>query len=155
LFSVFDHFILNITGSLTMRSNAITGKIPEGIGTLVDLEYLNLSRMGLSGTIPAELTELKKMIELRLFENELSGALPELLSGLRELEVLNLRNNLFTGDIPPTYGMLTELLLFRIDGNANLTGQVYEEICDNGISNMRVDCGVSCSCCNNYDCKNQ
>ncbi|XBI42691.1 hypothetical protein VPH35_107547 [Triticum aestivum] len=98
----------NIVGNLSTQlqyfvtnMNYITGKISEGIGNLVNLEFIEMNNNLFEGTIPASFGKLKKLNQLYLTNNNLSGTIPLSFGNLQMLTVLSLGGNALTGPIPP------------------------------------------------------
>jgi Leucine-rich repeat (LRR) protein len=73
----------------------LSGEIPAELGSLSNLESLDLSGNALSGEIPAELGSLSNLIWLYLAGNQLSGCVP---SSLEDDLLLFDFSNL--GDLP-------------------------------------------------------
>lgn len=135
---------------LYLTNCSITGQIPEGIGSLIQLENLELSDNQLSGEIPAGITNLTKLWQLELYNNSLTGKLPigfgqlinlvnfdasqNMLEGdlsevrfLKQIASLQLFENQLTGEIPEEIGEfknLVELSLYR----NNFTGQLPQKL---------------------------
>ena len=61
----------------------MSGEIPPELGSLANLDWLNLKGNRLSGEIPSELGSLTNLRRLYLSGNQLSGCIPE---GLRDVE---------------------------------------------------------------------
>ncbi len=61
---------------LRLGSLGLTGEIPPELGSLSDLQHLNLSDNNLTGGIPTELGDLSNLQELFLGGNRLSGCVP-------------------------------------------------------------------------------
>ncbi|XP_018851009.1 BRASSINOSTEROID INSENSITIVE 1-associated receptor kinase 1-like isoform X2 [Juglans regia] len=85
---------------LELYSNVISGTIPDELGNLTDLVSLDLYSNNLSGPIPTTLGDLSKLRFLRLNNNSLIGEIPMSLTNVTSLQVLDLSNNNLTGDIP-------------------------------------------------------
>lgn len=100
-----------------MTGNGFDGKIPDGVGGLVNLEELTLSRNQLSGEIPLSLTKLKKLKVLDLSHNCLVGNVPEPMGNLSELLKLDLSCNGFTGKIPEGLKTMQELVFLDLSFN--------------------------------------
>eukprot|EP00903_Cladosiphon_okamuranus_P009177 g8765.t1 len=58
---------------IRLQDHNLQGPIPEELGKLTALQFLNLNSNNLSGTIPKELGALSALRELRLHGNQLSG----------------------------------------------------------------------------------
>lgn len=123
----FKNSNLNV---LNLHNNKLTGKIPEGVFSLVNLKNLTLSNNMLSGTIDtynlSELTELKL---LNLSHNNFSGDWPSFI-GLERLEQLHLAANSFTVainevDFSPLVS-LQILSLYRSQVYGEMPDSVYE-----------------------------
>ncbi|KAG2703789.1 hypothetical protein I3760_06G153300 [Carya illinoinensis] len=85
---------------LELYSNVISGTIPDELGNLTNLVSLDLYLNNLSGPIPTKLGDLSKLRFLRLNNNSLIGQIPMSLTNVTTLQVLDLSNNKLTGDIP-------------------------------------------------------
>ena len=60
-----------------MRSNQLSGEIPDEIWGLYNLKEISLRENQLSGEIPDTIGELSELTLLWLFSNNLSGQIPE------------------------------------------------------------------------------
>ena len=109
----------NLTGLtyLDLSINQLTGSIPSTLGNLSNLNQLYLHRNQLTGTIPATLGALENLVELLLFRNQLTGPLPAELGQLTNLQELWLFINELSGEIPPELGALTNLETLWISDN--------------------------------------
>ncbi|KAF3671720.1 putative CASP-like protein PIMP1-like [Capsicum annuum] len=83
-----------------VSSNALTGKIPEKIGLLNGIPFLNLSHNNLTGLIPKTIGEMISLESLDLSYNQLTGEIPVTLATLDFLAYLNLSYNNLSGRIP-------------------------------------------------------
>ncbi|CAM9435866.1 unnamed protein product, partial [Choristocarpus tenellus] len=70
-----------------------SGTIPESLGNLSALSYLNLGYNKFSGSIPESLGNLSALTDLCLDDNELSGSVPETLGNLFGVQELYLGRN--------------------------------------------------------------
>ena len=112
---------------LDLRGNDLTGEIPSELGSLAGLEVLYLDRNDLTGEIPPELGSLTNLWELDLGNNRLSGVIPPELGHLANLEDLFLGSNRLSGQIPSELGSLAYLLWLGLDRN-QLTGEIPPEL---------------------------
>ena len=71
----------------------MTGPIPEALGSLSNLQQLDLGFNELTGPIPEALGSLSNLTSLGLRNNALTGPIPEALGSLSNLQLLGLRNN--------------------------------------------------------------
>ncbi|GKV46625.1 hypothetical protein SLEP1_g53599 [Rubroshorea leprosula] len=92
--------ILNVFTSVDFSGNNRQGTVPEVMGELRALYFLNLSHNALTGPIPSSLGNLRQLESLDLSSNNLTGEIPQHLSNLNFLSVLNLSNNQLIGEIP-------------------------------------------------------
>ena len=118
---------------LDLSSNELTGSIPAELGSLANLESMSLSGNELTGSIPAELGGLTNLESLYLSSNELTG-IPGELGSLANLESMSLSSNELTGSIPAELGSLANLESMSLSGN-ELTGSIPAEL--GGLANLK------------------
>ena len=94
---------------LNLAFNQFTGGIPEEIGNLTELTFLNLNRNPLGGDIPASIGKLKKLEHLWLANCKLTGDIPFDIGHLVELRDLILCENKLSGTIPSEIGVMSKL----------------------------------------------
>ena len=92
---------------LDLSFNNLSGKIPDSLRHLRDLEYVDLrandlgsEQSGLSGPIPTWISRLSSLNRVNLSSNKLVGPIPAALGNLPDLEVLYLGNNQLSGCVP-------------------------------------------------------
>ena len=93
---------------LLLRYNELIGSIPDAIGRLTRLEYLNLGNKRLSESIPESIGLLAQSQIVVLDFNELTGSIPGAIGNLTRLEILFLGYNKLTGLIPSSVGQLEQ-----------------------------------------------
>ena len=108
---------------LDLDLNYLSGPIPSELGALRSLTYLGLGRNGLSGPIPPELGALRSLTYLGLGPNGFSGPIPPELGALHSLEHLDLRGSGVSGPIPPELGALRSLKRLELHHN-DLSGPI-------------------------------
>ncbi|KAH0649464.1 hypothetical protein KY285_034712 [Solanum tuberosum] len=113
----FSGSILELDFSFT----GIFGKVPDSIGNLHSLCYLNLLSCHLSGSIPESIGNLTAITELTLSVNSFTGNVLSTISKLNKLVHLHLSDNHFQGSIPESVGNLTAITVLRLSDN-NFTG---------------------------------
>ncbi|KAK7843348.1 putative leucine-rich repeat receptor-like protein kinase [Quercus suber] len=111
---------------LILRSNKLTGRIPNTLGLVQSLEVIRFDRNSITGPVPSNLNNLVKVSELYLSNNNLSGPIPNL-TGMNSLNYLLLKNNQLNGslDIGTTYSTQLQLIDLRnnsISGYTETTG---------------------------------
>nr|CAD1834201.1 unnamed protein product [Ananas comosus var. bracteatus] len=85
---------------LSLRSNRLSGPIPDDLSNLTLLRGLYLQGNQFSGEIPPGLDRLGRLARLDLSANNLSGSIPYALNNLTHLTTLRLENNRFSGSLP-------------------------------------------------------
>ncbi|QIP11195.1 hypothetical protein G8759_00325 [Spirosoma aureum] len=109
--------------TLNLVTNQLSDSIPASLGNLTNLQLLYLLQNQLSGSIPASLSALTNLISLILSNNQLSGDIPASLGNMANLQYLELFNNQLSGSIPASLGSLTNLLSLRLN-TKQLSGSI-------------------------------
>ncbi|KAB1671373.1 hypothetical protein [Gossypium barbadense] len=111
------------------------GRIPDGIGNLVNLEVLFASQNQLSGPIPFDIGRLQKLNKFFADINFLSGTIPHSFGNLSALTMVGLDFNNLQGNIPPSIGKCQSLLGLSVTYN-NLSGPIPPQLL--GVSSMSI-----------------
>ena len=120
IFSTADLGVRSLELYESMRDGealTLNGTVPAGLGSLPNLRFLKMWRLGLTGSIPVELGNLWNLEELRLDQNELTGSIPTGLGSLSNLTYLSVSNNRLSGGIPSDFGNLSSVTYFSLDRN--------------------------------------
>ena len=123
-----------VTG-LLLDGKELTGELPAELGSLSNLQTLELGNNKLTGEIPTELGSLSNLQKLELSNNKLTGEIPTELGSLGKLELLLLGSNQLTGEIPMELGDLSNLESLVIKIN-QLTGEIPKEL--GNLSNLEI-----------------
>lgn len=134
---VRDWIGVNTTGNkvtgLTLGFSGISnasGEIPEEIGDLTHLVFLDFALNSITGNLPTSFTNLTNLRRIRLQGLPMSGTLPANIGNLTKLEEILIVFSGFTGPIPSNIGNLTNLRRFDMNGNLlggyknNLSGEL-------------------------------
>ncbi|KAG0536527.1 hypothetical protein BDA96_03G071600, partial [Sorghum bicolor] len=108
----FPASLANLTSLsiLDLGSNQLEGIIPNSIGVLKDLWYLDLRYNSLSSMPPISLYNLSSLEFLQIQSNMLSGSIPtDIGNRFHAMRFLSLYTNQFTGIIPASLSNLTSL----------------------------------------------
>lgn len=125
---------------LTLGSNFFHGKLPVGIGNLVNLNSLGLEGNSLSESIPDVVGNLKFLQGLYLNYNNFSGKIPPSIGNLTFLTRLFMENNRLEGTIPLELGKCRSLEVLNFTGN-RLTGSIPGEVA--GLSSLSISLAIS------------
>ncbi|MGM9734999.1 MAG: M64 family metallopeptidase [Candidatus Cryptobacteroides sp.] len=109
--SSFPSWILSAGSleSLALYGCNINGEIPEEIGNLTQMGYLDLGSNNFSGTIPESIYNLTELVSLFLSSNQLTGGISSSIGNLTELRILSLEQNQLSGPLPEAIGNCTKL----------------------------------------------
>ncbi|KAK3444993.1 hypothetical protein EUGRSUZ_A00565, partial [Eucalyptus grandis] len=133
--------ILTLFTSIDFSCNNFEGPIPDTLGALKALYFLNLSNNAFSGPIPPSLGHLHQLESLDLSRNDLNGTIPTKLSDLNFLSVLNLSYNKLVGCIPAIKQFLT-FSASSFENNNGLCGFPLETICSSSFGGNLGLCGI-------------
>ncbi|KAJ0007411.1 hypothetical protein Pint_30384 [Pistacia integerrima] len=92
---------------LDLGNYGFQGSLVPQLGSLPNLQYLEIYSNQINGSIPAELGNLTNLLSLDLYENQLSGPIPDLLGHLKALLFMRLNDNKLTGTVPQSVKALT------------------------------------------------
>ncbi|XP_059638755.1 receptor kinase-like protein Xa21 [Cornus florida] len=96
----------------------LMGRIPEGIGSFTNLNYLILSCNNFTGSIPSTIEGMKELQRLYLGGNRLEGSIPKEICSLRNLGDISLHNNNLSGSIPACIGNVSGLRTLSLHSNS-------------------------------------
>lgn len=123
---------------LSLGNNRIYGKIPYGIGNLINLQSLDMWGNEISGTIPSSIGVLQQLVTLFFDSNGLSGYIPPSIGNLTLLTDLSLADNILQGEIPPSLGLLQYLGFLELSNN-KLNGSITVELFRLSSLSIRLD----------------
>ncbi|CAL5364959.1 unnamed protein product [Camellia sinensis] len=107
-----------------MAYNNFYGKIPRSMGSLGEIDTLNLRSNNFSGGVPSSLKRCTKLRMFDLGENKLTGKIPGWIgTHLTSLIVLSLRFNEFNGSIPRHICHLNQIQVLDFSHN-RLSGNI-------------------------------
>ncbi|RHN44098.1 putative protein kinase RLK-Pelle-LRR-XI-1 family [Medicago truncatula] len=102
---------------LDLSNNYIEGQVPHSLGNLSMLTHLDLSGIYLLGPVPPSIENLRQLNYLDISFNNINGSIPPELWLLKNLTFLGLSNNSFKGEIPSSLGNLKQLQKLDISHN--------------------------------------
>ncbi|KAL2341485.1 hypothetical protein Fmac_009425 [Flemingia macrophylla] len=120
--------------SISLASMGLSGQLTSDIGSLTELEILDLSyNNNLTGPLPSGIGNLRKLKNLSLNLNDFSGTIPAAIGNLSNLYWLDLADNRLEGPIPisngttPGLDMMHHTKHFHFGGN-KLNGSIPSEL---------------------------
>uniref|UniRef100_A0A0E0E8Y6 Leucine-rich repeat-containing N-terminal plant-type domain-containing protein n=1 Tax=Oryza meridionalis TaxID=40149 RepID=A0A0E0E8Y6_9ORYZ len=101
----------------------LTGRIPDSLGAISEIETIRTDHNFLTGKIPISLSNMKSLSILNLSHNNLSGTIHMALDNLQFLAHFspNLSDNNLKGEVP-TNGVLKNSTAIPLNGNCDLCG---------------------------------
>jgi len=90
--------------AVNLYSNNLTGILPDEIGNLTNLTYLDLGFNNISGTLNEQIGNLSALEILFLDHNEFTGSIPFSFLNLDKLSQLSLQNNFLSGCFDVQFG---------------------------------------------------
>ncbi|XVE72900.1 hypothetical protein DITRI_Ditri11bG0075300 [Diplodiscus trichospermus] len=102
---------------VVLTGNGLYGSLPDGIGDLVNLEEITLSRNKFSGQVSDSFSKLQKLKVLDLSGNNVDGNVPCSVGNLTQLLKLDLSSNGFSGKIPDSLSNLQGLEFLDLSFN--------------------------------------
>ncbi|GLT93891.1 hypothetical protein SLE2022_116610 [Rubroshorea leprosula] len=91
--------VRNLDGIYLINLINISGRFPELLFGLPNLEYVYIENNKLSGTLPQTIGKLKKLEALSFAGNRFTGPIPSSISALTGLTQLKLRQNFLTDTV--------------------------------------------------------
>lgn len=104
---------------LTLKDNGLSGDLPMELFSLTKLTGLSLDHnKNITGMIPEELGALTMLEYIELDDNDMTGPLPSSLYSLTTLKALDLNGNQFNGTIDDSISNLSDLMVLQVEDNA-------------------------------------
>uniref|UniRef100_A0A0A9DDP3 Protein kinase domain-containing protein n=1 Tax=Arundo donax TaxID=35708 RepID=A0A0A9DDP3_ARUDO len=125
---------------LDMSENHLVGPVPAAISGCVSLEFLDLHSNALSGALPDTLPRSLQLIDVS--DNQLTGPLSPSIGSMPEMTKLYLGKNRLTGGIPPELGSCEKLQLLDLGGNA-FSGGIPPEL--GMLPSLEISLNLSCN----------
>ncbi|KAL8551140.1 hypothetical protein ACS0TY_000283 [Phlomoides rotata] len=104
--------------NLDLSWTSMSGRLPDSIGWMTNLNYLDLSLCIFSGPIPESISNITAYFQLDVSRNHLEGQLLDALWGLQKLTHLDLSYNCFAGQIQSSLTNMSRLENLEISSNA-------------------------------------
>ncbi|TQE09993.1 hypothetical protein C1H46_004415 [Malus baccata] len=103
LLSGFSNCTDGVLESLDLSSNKLEDELPDSLGMLHNLQYVNLEFNNFSGKIPESIGKLSSLKTLNLSYNNMIGPIPDTLGQLSELVHLDLYGNSWEGTLTESH----------------------------------------------------
>ncbi|XP_021888458.1 probable LRR receptor-like serine/threonine-protein kinase At4g20940 [Carica papaya] len=121
--SVFSNLTMLV--KLSMANNSISGTLPDNIGDVKNLEFLDLSNNLFSSSLPPGIGKLDSLRNLSLAGNNFSGEIPDSISAMTSIHSLDMSRNSLSGPLPISITKLYNLLYVNLSSN-RFTGRIPE-----------------------------
>ncbi|XP_003633782.1 receptor-like protein EIX2 [Vitis vinifera] len=117
--------------NLDLGFNKLTGNLPDSLGHLKNLRYLQLWSNSFRGSIPESIGSLSSLQELYLSQNQMGGIIPDSLGQLSSLVVLELNENSWEGVITEAHfanlSSLKQLSITKSSPNVSLVFNISSD----------------------------
>ncbi|KAF3434076.1 hypothetical protein FNV43_RR25179 [Rhamnella rubrinervis] len=120
VFKSLSGCMVNSLRRLSLARNQLSGQLPDNlIGNFSNLVVLDLKSNSISGPIPESLGKLSHLQIFSVFSNRLNGSLPESIGQLAELESLQIPFNSLEGQVSEIHFVnMTSLQYLYASGNS-------------------------------------
>jgi len=108
--------LLSNVETFFMGDNVIQGTLPSTMSKMTNLKNFHIAFGELTGTLPF-LGNLKNMSFFSVWNNRLRGTIPIEMAVMEHIDTIHLGNNLFEGDLPDMFGNMYQLSRFYAGGN--------------------------------------
>lgn len=115
--------------SCTQGGSLVEKSMPETFGNLINMSVLRIEDCNLGGTIPATIGGAISLTQLLIGGNNITDSIPETIGDLQGLEILRADNNILSGTLPTEIGLLQSLTELDLRSNA-ITGEIPVAISD-------------------------
>ncbi|HRF34404.1 MAG TPA: RHS repeat-associated core domain-containing protein [Cyclobacteriaceae bacterium] len=122
-----DNSWATVGGIQDYPGNNLVGTLPESLGDLAYLTFLNLGGNQLTGAIPASLGNITNLNYLVMADNQLTGPIPSSIGQCVNLYVIFLDRNQIGGSIPSTIENFPFLWALQLEYN-QLTGSIPPQL---------------------------
>ncbi|KAK8629313.1 hypothetical protein V6N13_078157 [Hibiscus sabdariffa] len=112
---------------LDLEVNNFSGQVPPELGQLANLETLRLSSNRLSGNLPSELADLRNLTDFRINDNNLNGSIPDFIQNWSKLKRLEIQGSGLEGPIPSSISTLENLNILMIS-DINGSNQSFPDL---------------------------
>ncbi|PHT82788.1 hypothetical protein T459_11231 [Capsicum annuum] len=112
---------------LDISGNNLVGSFPTSIGNLRNLQRFNLSNNKLTGYFGDHICKLQRLGDIYLDQNQLSGSLPNCLGNITSLREIHVGSNKLSSNMPPSLGNLQDILVLDLSSN-NMVDSLPPEI---------------------------
>lgn len=128
----------DVSGRVTavnLYNNNLTGSLPDEIGNLTSLQYLDLGFNTIDSTINNQIGKLTELEILFLDNNQFTGSIPLSLLNLKKLGQLTVHNNNLSGCFDVQFGAWCGQFSansFSVEGDNNKFNTSFDLFCENG-----------------------
>jgi hypothetical protein len=132
---LFDIITAQTITDLNLFNCSLTGKLPEELSLLINLQNVKFNNNNFHGTIPMSFSDLKQIQSFNVGFNQFTGEIFSVINPLKALSSFTCDGNSFQGSIPESFIDTHSLTVFSIQNN-HFTGTIPSSVSPSKVFRM-------------------